>query len=109
MKTSLASAQVNSLGRQMTFARQTKQADYKEMQRLLRKLEHREAPSGFQSVTGHDPPPGTREPETELIIYDNYQAFPAFVVTFDVPEEYPNHLLMPRPYLKTVSQVKADL
>jgi hypothetical protein len=53
----------------MTFARQTQQEDYKEMQRLLRKLEHREAPSGFQSVTGHDPPPGTREPETELIIY----------------------------------------
>jgi hypothetical protein len=85
-QTSLISAQVNSLGRQMTFARQTQQMYYKEMQRLLRKPENREAPSGFQSVSGHDLPPGTREPETELIIYDNYQAFPAILVTVNVPE-----------------------
>jgi len=27
------------------------------------------------------------------------------VVTFDVPEEYPNHLMMQRPYLKTLIDV----
>ena len=73
VKPSLCSAEVNSLGRQLTFASHTKHQDFEEMRRLLRTLEHREAPAGFQSVSGHDPPPGTREADTELVVYDNYQ------------------------------------
>ena len=99
-KLSVLDASFNTLGRRLSPL--TCQADSNILRSLLRRAEHRTAPKGFHSVLGADP---SREARTEVIIFDNYLAFPAYVVTYNLPGDLPDPYLEPRPYLKSIDQV----
>ena len=60
-----------------------------DMQALLKLSEHRKAPSGAHSTTG-------RANGTEIIVYSDTQAYPAYVVTYQLPAGG----ALPNPYVK---------
>jgi hypothetical protein len=102
-KVSVLDSSFNKLGRRLKPS--ASQADANLMHSLLRSTEHRTAPSGFHSVVGIDP---SREHGTEVIVFDNYLAFPAYVITYSLPDSMPNPYIQRRPYLKTLDQVPRD-
>jgi hypothetical protein len=102
-KVSVLDGSFNKLGRRLNPS--ASQADANLVRSLLRRTEHRTAPNGFDSVVGSDP---SREPGTEVVVYDNYLAFPAYVITYTLPEDLPDPYTQPRPYLKTLDQVQRD-
>ena len=40
-----------------------------------------------------------------MVVFDNYLTYPAYVVTYSLPEDLPNPYYQPRPYLKPLDQL----